>query len=87
MIAAGVLGTIAGTGVAPALAQGVYFEGPGSELASDALRIGSATTTEATPIMTARASTRKGGITEVPRCTSVTRIAGVTATGIRKRKT
>jgi hypothetical protein len=28
-IAAGVLGTIAGTGVAPALAQGVYFEGPG----------------------------------------------------------
>jgi hypothetical protein len=29
MIAAGVLGTIAGTGATPTLAQGVYFEGPG----------------------------------------------------------
>jgi hypothetical protein len=34
--------------------------------------------------MPARASTRKGDITEVPRCTSVTRIAGVTAIGIRE---
>src|SRR5438876_11879696 len=29
MIAAGVLGTIAGIGATPALAQGVYLEGPG----------------------------------------------------------
>ena len=28
-IAAGIIGTIAGTSAAPALAQGVYLEGPG----------------------------------------------------------
>jgi hypothetical protein len=39
-------------------------------------------TTEATTIMLARASTRRGDITEVPTCTSVIRTAGVTATGI-----
>ena len=38
-------------------------------------------TTEAT-IMLARASTRRGDITEVPTCTSVIRTAGVTGTGI-----
>jgi len=39
-------------------------------------------TTEATTIMPARASTRRGDITEVLTCTSVIRTAGVAATGI-----
>jgi hypothetical protein len=39
-------------------------------------------TTEATTLMLVRASTRRGDITEVPKCTSVIRTAGVAATGI-----
>jgi hypothetical protein len=39
-------------------------------------------TTEATTIMLARASTRRGDITEVPKCTSVIRTVRVAATGI-----
>jgi hypothetical protein len=39
-------------------------------------------TREATTIMLARASTRRGDITEDPTCTSVIRTAGVAATGI-----
>jgi len=86
MIAAGLIGTIAATGATPTLAQGVYltFRDRDSESISADLRTGSATTTGATPIMTARACTRKGDITEVPRCTSVVRTDGVIATGINE---
>jgi hypothetical protein len=83
MIAAGVLGTIAGTGATPTLAQGVYFEGPGFGVGVGRPATGSAIT-GATTIMIVRASTRKGDITEVPRCTSVIRTDGVTGTGIRR---
>ena len=52
-----------------------------SELVSAAPHIVSVTM-GATMITLARASTRRGDITEVPTCTSVIRTAGVAATGI-----
>ena len=76
--AAGIVGAIAATGGTAAVAQGVYIQGPGFELISVGPHTGNATTTGATPIMTARASTQ-GDITEGLTRTSV---AGVTATGI-----
>jgi hypothetical protein len=75
--AAGIVGAIAATGGTAAVAQGVYLQGPGFGVVSVALHTGNATTTGATPIMTARTSTR-GDITGDLTRTSV---AGVTATG------
>ena len=76
--AAGIVGAIAATGGAAAMAQGVYLQGPGF-----GVDIGRPAYRErhyygATPIMTARAFTQ-GDITEGLTRTSV---AGVTATGI-----
>ena len=78
MIAAGIFGTVVGTGATTAMAQGVYLQGPGFGVMLAAPHTGSATI-GATPTITVRAFTRKGGITEVPTRPSV---AGVTAIGI-----
>ena len=81
VIAAGMLGTIAGAGVTSAAAQGVYVEGPGFGVGIGRPGIVSVTI-EATTLTLVRASTPRGDITEVPMCTSVIRTAGVTGTGI-----
>ena len=76
---AGIVGAIAATGGTAAVAQRVStFRAPVLELISVAPHTGNATTTGATPIMTAGASTQ-GDITEDLMRRSV---AGVTATGI-----
>ena len=76
--AAGIVGAIAATGGTAAVAQGVYLQGPGFGVDMVGPHTGNANTTGATPIMTARGSTR-GDITEDLTRTSV---AGGTATGI-----
>ena len=81
VIAAGMLGTIAGAGVTSAAAQGVYVEGPGFGVG-----IGRPAYRErhyrgdyayAGPRFYSERRYHRG-----PHCTSVIRTAGVTATGI-----
>jgi hypothetical protein len=81
MIAAGSSARLPRPAQQPSWRKGSTFRDRVSELILAGLRTASVTTTGATPIMTVRASTRNGDITEGPMRMNV---AGVTAIGTRE---